>query len=377
MDGKRAVCNNTGLGNYSRYALNILSAAYPSTTFRLYSPVDRENDRLAPLLGRDNVELFVPSLKFGGGAGRALWRTFDLPVQLKRDDVAVYHGLSNELPMTVKGVCPSVVTIHDLIYRRVPRDYSAIDRRLYDMKYRRSARIATRVIAISECTKRDLIADYGIDEAKIDVIYQGVDPIFTLPVDTSKRLEVKEKYKLPDKYVICVGTVQSRKNQLLAVEALAKLPASVELIIVGRMDGVYADEVRAAIARRGLSDRVRHLQNVPFADLPALYACAAASTYTSRYEGFGIPVAESLTVGTPVVACTGSCLEEAGGPGGIYIDPDDVDACAQALGRLVDDVVWHDKIGGAGQRYVRRFSAESFAKATMACYKKAIINELI
>jgi len=377
LDGKRAVCNNTGLGNYSRYALNILSAAYPSTVFRLYSPVDRDNDRLRPLLGRDNLERFAPSLKVGGGIGRAFWRTFDLPLQLKRDDVAVYHGLSNELPLTIKSVCPSVVTIHDLIYRRVPCDYAAIDRRLYDFKYRRSAKIATRVIAISECTKRDLMADYGIEEAKIDVIYQGVDPIFTLPVDTSARLRIKEKYKLPEKYIISVGTVQSRKNQLLAVEALAKLPAQIELIIVGRMDGAYADEVRAAIERRGLAGRVRHLQNVPFADLPALYACAVASTYTSRYEGFGIPVAESLTVGTPVVACTGSCLEEAGGDGGIYVDPDDVDACAQALERLADDVVWHDVVAGRGRRYVRRFSAEAFAKATMACYKKAIINELI
>lgn len=376
LDGKRAVCNNTGLGNYSRYALNIMSAAYPGTRFRLYSPVDRDNDRLRPLLGRDNVELFAPSLKFGG-VGRAFWRTFDMPLQLRRDDVAVYHGLSNELPLTIKGVCPSVVTIHDLIYRRVPGDYAAVDRRMYDFKYRRSAKIATRVVAISECTKRDLISDYGIDESKIDVIYQGVDPIFTLPVDTSKRLEVKAKYKLPEKYIISVGTVQSRKNQQLAVEALAGLPASVELIIVGRMDGAYAAQVREAIARRGLSDRVRHLQNVPFADLPALYACASASTYTSRYEGFGLPVVESLSAGTPVVACTGSCLEEAGGPGGIYVSPDDVTACRDALARLVDDVVWHDKVAGQGQRYVRRFSAEAFAKATMACYKKAIINELI
>ena len=130
LDGKRAVCNNTGLGNYSRYALNIMSAAYPSTVFRLYSPVNRDNDRLRPLLGRDNVELFAPSLKVGGGIGRAFWRSFDLPLQLKRDDVAVYHGLSNELPLTIKGVCPSVVTINDLIYRRVPRDYAAIDSRL-------------------------------------------------------------------------------------------------------------------------------------------------------------------------------------------------------------------------------------------------------
>lgn len=374
LDGKRAVLNNTGLGNYSRYAVNIMSAAFPSYKFRLYSPVDADNERLRPLLARDNVELFVPSLKPDISPVRAFWRTFDLPLQLKNDDVAVYHGLSNELPLTIKGVCPSVVTIHDLIYRRSPKDYTAIDRKLYDIKYGRSARIATRVIAISECTRRDLISDYGIPEDKIDVIYQGIDPIFTLPVDTAARARVRETYKLPARYIVSVGTVQPRKNQLLTVRALAKLPADIHLVIVGRMAGDYATELRHEISRLGLSERVMHLEGVPFTDLPALYACAEVSAYTSRYEGFGLPVVESLTIGTPVVACTGSCLEEAGGPGAVYVDPDDVDACAEALSHIIGDVVYHDKLAGQGSRYVRRFSAEAFAKATMACYNKAILS---
>ncbi|MDE6196403.1 MAG: glycosyltransferase family 4 protein [Muribaculaceae bacterium] len=377
LDGKRAVLNNTGLGNYSRYAVNIMSAAYPGTTFRLYSPKNADNERLRPLLARDNVELSVPSLRPDIAPVRAFWRTFDMPLQLKRDNVAVYHGLSNELPLTIKGICPSVVTIHDLIYRRVKQDYSAIDRRLYDFKYSRSARIATRVIAISECTKRDLMTDYGIPEEKIDVIYQGVDPIFSLDINTETRAKVRARYKLPQKYIVTVGTVQSRKNQMLAVRALARLPKSISLVIVGRFDGAYAAEVKAEIAALGLSDRVMHLQGVPFADIPAIYACAELSTYTSRYEGFGLPVVESLTVGTPVIACTGSCLEEAGGDGAIYVDPDDVEGCALTAARLIDDVVYHDKTASKGRSHVRRFSAENFARATMACYKKALLSELI
>ncbi len=376
LDGKRAVLNNTGLGNYSRYAINIMSAAFPSTRFRLYSPKDADNDRLRPLLARDNVELFVPTLRPDIAPVRAFWRTIDMPVQLRRGGIALYHGLSNELPLTIGGVCPSVVTIHDVIYRRVPRDYSAIDRRLYDFKYGRSARIATRVVAISECTKRDLMADYDIPEEKIDVIYQGVDPIFSLDINTETRARVRAQYKLPDRYIITVGTVQSRKNQLLAVRALAGLPQAVSLVIVGRFDGDYAAEVKDEIRRLGLTDRVIHLSGVPFADIPALYACAALSTYTSRYEGFGLPVVESLTVGTPVIACKGSCLEEAGGPGALYFEPDDVEGVTDAARHLLDDVVFHDATARRGRAYVRRFSAETFAKATMATYKKAIISQL-
>lgn len=373
LDGKRAVENNTGLGNYSRYAVNILSVAFPGTRFRLYAPRERDNDRLSPLLDRENVDIVYARTSFGG-LGRALWRTVDMPVTLGREGVTVYHGLSNELPLTIGRVCPSVVTIHDIIYRRCKADYSAIDRQLYDFKYSRSARIANRVIAISECTRRDIIEDYQIDPAKIDVIYQGIDPIFSLDIPTAKKQEIRQKYSLPDTYIASVGTVQPRKNQLLAVQALAMLPEAVKLVIVGRMCGDYGTKLKAEISRLGLSDRVMHLEGIPFVDLPAVYACAALSVYPSRYEGFGLPVVESITAGTPVIAATGSCLEEAGGDGAVYIDPDDCRALAENALHILDDRIFRDKLVRHGARHVRKFSAENFARATMAAYNKAIIS---
>ncbi len=373
-DAKRAVENMTGLGNYSRYAINILSLAYPSMQMRLYAPRERDNDRLRPLLSRDNISLVSPSLRLKNAVSRAFWRTIDLPLDLRRDDVSLYHGLSNELPLTVKGVCPAVVTIHDVIWRRSPRDYSPVDRRIYDWKYGRSARIATRVIAISECTKRDLISDFNIPEEKIDVVYQGVDPVFTLPVDTAARTEIRRRYALPQRYILAVGTVQPRKNLLQAVKALPALPSDVVLVVVGARKGPYAREVDQTIARLRLADRVRFLEGIPFTDLPALYACAEFSSYTSFYEGFGLPVVESLSVGTPVIAATGSCLEEAGGRGAVYVDPADVDNYIDEATRILDNAYTRKKLSDDGRRHVRRFSAENFAKATMAAYNKAIID---
>ena len=377
LDAKRAVLNNTGLGNYSRYAVNIMSAAFPSASFRLYTPRVAHNDRLEPLLLRDNVSLVAPELRWSNSLSRAFWRTVDLPLDLKADGVTLYHGLSNEIPLTIKGVCPTVVTIHDLIYRRIPENYRPLDRRLYDLKYRRSARIATRVIAISECTKRDLIKDYSIAPEKIDVIYQGIDPVFSLPIDTARRMEIRAKYSLPERYIISVGTVEDRKNQLMAVKTLERMPADVVLIIVGRMKGSYAETVKRYIASHGLSERVRQLVDVPFPDIPALYADALFSTYTSRYEGFGLPVVESLASGTPVIAATGSCLEEAGGEGALYVHPDDIDAFAENALRLLDDSYLRNKLVDAGRRHIRKFSAENFAKSTMACYNKAIMSFLL
>lgn len=373
-DAKRAVENMTGLGNYSRYTLDMLSLAYPSMKLRLYAPREVENERLRPLLARDNISLVTPSLTLNNGLGRAFWRTVDLPVDLRRDEVSLYHGLSNELPLTVKGVCPTVVTIHDLIWRRSPKDYAAIDRRIYDLKYGRSARIATRVIAISECTRRDLISDFHIPEEKIDVVYQGVDPIFTLPVDTARREETRKKYMLPERYILAVGTVQPRKNLLQAIRALPSLPQDVWLLAVGSRKGSYGREAEETVRRLGLEGRVRFMDNVPFTDLPGLYGCAEFSSYTSFYEGFGLPVVESLSCGTPVLAAKGSCLEEAGGPGAIYVDPSDTDEYAEAACKLLDSRFLREKMAEAGRRYVRRFSAENFAKATMAVYNKAIID---
>jgi glycosyltransferase involved in cell wall biosynthesis len=376
-DGKRAVLNMTGLGNYSRYTIDMLSVAFPNNQYRLYSPRMRENPRLSPLLARGNVSVVTPDNAFGRRFG-SIWRTLDMPIQLRNDNVAVYHGLSNELPLTIgRTEIPSVVTIHDLIYRRVPQDYNAIDRRLYDFKYGRSAKIATRVIAISECTKRDLVNDYQIDPAKIDVIYQGCDPIFSQKVEQAQREAVRERYKLPPHYFIAVGTVRRRKNQLLAVRALARLPKDYSLVIISDKSGEYAAEVSREIDRLGLANRVLWLQGLPFHDLPALYHEARFSCYTSRYEGFGIPIIESLSVGTPVIATTGSCLEEAGGKGALYVDPDDIDGFVSCADQLISDDYRCSKLVEYGARHIKKFNMAEFARLTMATYRKAIINKLL
>ena len=338
MDAKRAVLNATGLGNYSRYAVDAVSGAFPEARLRLYTPRVADNPRLRPLLARPNVELATPRREGPLGHG-ALWRTWGMAADLRADAPDVYHGLSNELPLSIgRAGCASVVTVHDVIWRRVPEDYSAIDRRLYDWKYGESARRATRVIAISERTKADIIADFGIAPEKIDVIYQGVAPCFRERPDDARLEEARVALGLPERYIVQVGRVEGRKNQLLTVKALRALPP----------DGVDFDL------------------------LPAVYAGAQAVAYPSRYEGFGLPVAEALGVGTPVVAATGSCLEEAGGEGALYVHPDDADGMADALRAIVDDSALRERLAAAGAGHVGRFTMEAFAEATMRCYRRAI-----
>lgn len=370
FDGKRAVRNSTGLGNYSRYAIEALSATYPGHDYTVMSPGGSAS-RLASVLERPNVSLVEPSKAIDRRFG-ALWRTFDITGQLADMGVDIYHGLSNELPLNIRRIpsLASVVTIHDLIWRRCPKDYKAMDRAIYDYKYRHSAINATRIIAISRCTREDLVNDYGIDPAKIDIVYQGVDATF-VPAGEYDRIDIRRRYNLPERYIIGVGTIQARKNQLLTMQALAALDSDIHLVLVGRRTPYtcYIDRYAAA---HGLQGRLHILEGIPFADLPALYSAATCAAYPSRYEGFGLPVVEALSCGTPVVAATGSCLEEAGGPGAMYVDPEDPEAMADALARICGDSRWRQSLADSGLRYVRRFNAETFARQTMDSYLKAL-----
>jgi len=373
-DGKRAMQNMTGLGNYSRLVVGSMSAMYPSNSYILMCPRRRDNDRLAPIIGRDNVSVVTPSSAIMRRVP-AWWRSVEMVHDWPRLGLDIYHGLSNEIPLTASlAPVPTVVTIHDLIWRRIPGDYAAVDRRLYDFKYCRSARIATRIIAISERTKADIVADWNISPDKIDVVYQGCDPIFSCPVTYDDRTRVRNLYHLPDRYILSVGTLQGRKNQLLAVRALPSLPADVSLVLVGGGDASYIARIDAEARSLGVDSRVVRLTDIPFDHLPALYACAVFSSYTSRYEGFGIPVIESLSVGTPVVACTGSCLEEAGGGGAIYVNPDDTRAYAEAARGLLDKAYLRDRLAEQGRRHIRRFSPSAFTSGILTTYNKAILD---
>ena len=369
-DAKRAVNNNTGLGNYSRLVIETIADS-GDDTLMLYAPALRNNPRLMPLLERENITLCLPDTKLGKRFS-SIWRSSGLSKQLQRDKIELFHGLSNELPLNIasSGI-PSIVTIHDVIFRHFPHCYNWIDRKIYDYKFRKAAENATRVIAISECTRRDIINLYNINPDKIDVVYQGCDPQFSRPVDRGQVKSVMKKYGIDSNYIIGVGTVEERKNQLLTVKALRGLPKDVIAVIVGRRTG-YAKEIDAYISSHKLQDRVKFIEKADFTDFPALYSGALFSSYPSRYEGFGIPVIESLSVGTPVIIASGSCLEEAAGPDAPVVAPDDVDGFIAAADSIIHDENNQMRLSVLGKKYVQRFSQQYFAEDLRECYKRTV-----
>lgn len=372
FDGKRAVANMTGLGNYSRLALESLSDARRQDKLIIYTPDMRDNPRLERLHHTYNAEFRLPSRRGWWNRG-SLWRTWSIARDLRRDDIRLFHGLSNELPLSIRRTgIPAVVTVHDVIYRRLPYCYKPIDRRLYDFKYGHSCHNADRIIAISERTKLDIMELYGIAEDKIDVAYQGCDPQFKVQLGEHILESIRKKYDLPDRYLLQVGTIERRKNLELSVRALAQLPADIALVAVGR-DNNYLGEVLKIADEYGVLNRLKVLQGVPFKDLPALNQGAEVILYPSRYEGFGIPVLEGLESLRPVVAATGSCLEEAGGNAAYYVDPDSDGDMADILNGIISgrDTGIAERIL-EGKIHASRFSNDNMAADILQTYGKVL-----
>ncbi len=372
FDGKRAVNNLTGLGNYSRLALESLADARRQDKLIIYAPAMRDNPRLERLHHTYNAEFRLPSGKGLLGRG-SLWRTWGITRDLKRDGIDLFHGLSNELPLSIRRAgIPSVVTVHDVIYRRLPYCYKPADRLIYDFKYGRSCRNADRIIAISGRTKLDIMEFYGIPEDKIDVAYQGCDPQFRVQLGERAIEAVRRKYSLPDRYLLQVGTIERRKNLELSVRALAELPGDIALAAVGR-DNNYLPRVMKIAEECGVADRLIVLQGVPFGDLPALNQGAEAVLYPSRYEGFGIPVLEGLESLRPVVAATGSCLEEAGGNAAYYVDPDSPGELADTLRGIISggDPRISERIL-EGKLHASRFSNDNMASDILRTYRRIL-----
>ncbi|MDR2118609.1 MAG: glycosyltransferase family 4 protein [Tannerellaceae bacterium] len=365
-DAKRAVQNHTGLGNYSRYVIETVSKYAPSGHCILFAPRKKENAGLKTILSRTNISFVFP--RGTAGIFPSLWRTLGMTREIRKQRLDVYHGLSNELPFGIRqtGV-KAIVTVHDLIFLRYPEYYKPADRMIYRFKFEQACRMADRIIAVSECTKRDIMSFFHIPEEKITVIYQGCHPDFGKRVSEEKKKETARKYGLPPCFILCVGSIEARKNLLLAVRALARIPDTVHLVAAGKFTP-YQLEVERCAAESGVAPRLHILNRAPFEDLKALYQLATVFVYPSFFEGFGIPVIEALSSGIPVIAASGSCLEEAGGPGSIYVDPsDDIELAARITGILQDDGT-AKKMIEAGKEYVIRFSEQHIASALMKLY---------
>ena len=371
FDAKRIVRNGTGLGSYGRTLVNDL-AQRQDLALRLYAPDKGRDDLRSQIVERPNVSFCYPHFSSSIHLPSSWWRMKGVVTDLQRDGVQLYHGLSGELPIGIrKSGIRSVVTIHDLIFLRHPEFYNWVDTKIYVWKFRQTLREADHVIAISECTKRDILYYGDIDEQKISIVYQSFAPRFSVEVSEEQRTQVRSAYQLPQRYILNVGSIEARKNILQAVQALPLLPDDVALVMVGRHTP-YTDQVLQYVREHHLEERVRVLHGVPDEHLPMLYALAESFVYPSVYEGFGIPIIEAISCGLPVVACSGSCLEEAGGPDSLYVQPGNVEAMAAAIRLTLVGAEGRELRIENSKKYIRRFSGCNVADQVVNVYQSLL-----
>jgi glycosyltransferase involved in cell wall biosynthesis len=369
-DAKRVFLNNTGLGNYSRWLIKSLATFYPNNQYLLYTPKTRTNKRIDFLKAFKNIQTVLPKRR----VLTSWWRTRGVVKYLVRDEIELYHGLSHELPYGIqKTGLRSVVTVHDLIFMRFPQYFGRVSRTIYLAKLKYACRISDRIVAVSQRTKDDLIELLNISRDKIDVVYQGCDPSFKATCTPAQKQAILKKYNIKSKYILSVGTIEERKNLQVLIKAMSKVDPAIKLVVVGRQTA-YAELVKETIHRYHLTERMIFLSAVDFADLPALYQSASIFVYPSRYEGFGIPILEALNSGTPVIAATGSCLEEAGGPDSLYTDPDNDRELAGKINLVLADEVLRERMIISGKEYAHNFDDDKLAAQLMAVYNNTLTN---
>jgi glycosyltransferase involved in cell wall biosynthesis len=279
-----------------------------------------------------------------------------LPLLLRRLRPALAH-FQHSLPLGCP--CPAVVTVHDLSFERDPSLMGPRDRLIFRAVVPRAARLAARVLAVSELTKRDLIELYGVPEEKIVVTPNGVDPAFTPDGPRGNGTP----------YALFVGALQPRKNPCAAIEALALLgDGDLRLVLVGGDKGGRADAERAA-ERNGLAGRVEFRGHVAQEELAALYRGAACLVFPSRYEGFGLPVLEAMASGTPVVATAAGALPEVAGGAAILVEERNPVALAGGIERALAD---RERLVAAGLERAREFSWAETARRTLEVYRELL-----
>lgn len=385
FDAKRAAQNRTGLGNYSRFVIRILSELQSANEYHLYIPKPHRMPYLAEIPTLSRLSLHFPPKGLWSKL-RSIWRVWGMTADIHHDAIDIFHGLSNELPLNIgtpearrakagdKPRCKYVVTIHDLIFIHTPQYYHWIDRKIYNFKFRRACQCADRVIAVSEYTKQEIMRYYGTPEEKIDVVYQGCDPVFSQDVAPKKLQEVKKRYDLPDEFILYVGSIEERKNLMLVAKALKLMKHPIPVVAVGRRTP-YVDQIQQYLRENKLEDLFHFCHKVPYDDLPSFYKLALTFAYPSRIEGFGIPLLEAISSGLPAIGCTGSCLEEAGGPSSLYVSPDDAQSMANAIEATRCDHTLRQHMIKEGRAYALRFTDSQLCHDLMEVYDRLIATD--
>ena len=369
LDVSAAVHARAGLGRYSERLARAVIQYDTRHEYALFYNQGRDGQMPASLQG-----LPARHVRYGYKPWRmAVWLAHLGGIGFNRlvPEAQLYHS-TEHLLMPLHDV-PTVLTMHDLIFSLFPAYHKKLNYYYLNWAVPLFCRRASKIIAVSAATKQDLVAHYNLDPAKIAIVHEAAAENFQAPT-AAQVAAVRQRYGLPDDFLIHLSTIEPRKNlsRLLdALQILRRDRPDLQLILAGAKGWLY-DDFFARIEREGLGDVVHALGWVPDEDLPAVIRAASLAVQPSLYEGFGLPVLEHMA-SDQVVACSDrSSLPEIGGDAAAYFDPENVAEMAAVIGRLLGDEAERAERRRLGSLQAARFSWERAARETVAIYNEVL-----
>ena len=371
IDYTSAVRQRAGIGRYTRGLIGALAEVDRTNRYQLFSA------------GRDPEAKAWPSnfhlrtLPLTDRHLSILWQRLrvPLPVEAITGPLDLFHSPDFALPPVRRA--RTVLTVHDLSFMRYPECSSSALLAYLLRAVPRSVARADVILADSESTRRDLVELLHVAPERARVVYPGVEARFVPQGDAPALGAMLARYGVRRPYILGLGTLQPRKNFVRLIRAYGLLRNRRDLphqMVIGGGKGWLYEEIGETIAELGLEDHVRLIGFVADDDLPALYSAADIFAFPSLYEGFGLPVLEAMGCGTPVVTSTASSLPEVAGDAAILVDPHDVEALAEALGRLVDDDGLRNDLRLRGFERARRYTWRDAAVRLLGVYTHVLGN---
>lgn len=299
-----------------------------------------------------------------------LWTHLRLASELQRHPPDVFFTPAHVIPITYRGA--SVATVHDLGYRYFAQAYTWRQRAYLEISTRSNGRIGHKIIADSQATKADLVKFYNLSTQKIEVVYPGADSQLKPVSDPAALAAARIRYGIRSPYLLYIGTLQPRKNLVRLIQAYAGSQVGHQLVLAGNK-GWRSQPILDEIERQepGVRQRIRLTGFVDEIDKPALISGATVLLYPSLYEGFGFPILEGQSCGTPVITSNSSSLPEVAGEAALLIDAEDTGALAKSIRRLVDDETLRRDLRQKGFDNVRRFTWQNAAGQVLDLLERA------
>ena len=381
FDARRAFLNQSGLGNYSRDVVRGILKFHPGYKTFLYTPDTSKLFR--DIFKEPQVRLKRPKRtrkqRFESTASplnpiRAYqWRNVEIVKSLIYGNMDIYHGLSNELPKRInKFAGAKIVTIHDVIFKSHPDDFPRFDRYTYHKRTQNAVRSADKIVCPSHFTANALNIYYDVHPERIEIIQPSIQDVFHKNAPTKESvLRFTRQRRIEKPYILCVGDIRHRKNQLNVVKALRLISETdIQLVLVGRSSGSYIQSIKSFIQKEQLSEKVIWLNSVSTFDLPLLFHGASALIYPSIIEGFGLPIGEAMLCGIPVLTTQGSSMQEIGIDKINYVKANDIHGMAEFITTVVTNPSSFKYSLSEKERW--HFSSERQANELHALYQRLI-----